>query len=181
MESGVRLVAGLLVGGALACVGPARAEEGDYSCALRALEAAEQRYGRPVEIATLLLFRASADLDVRDPDQPLHLNRFPCKDGEVGETEPVHAGRNQRRLEARLFNLETDQLAILPQLLPTAVTVVGAEDAEVTHVILERSETTSNSGRHYSKPRFRVYVEGPRGGGYAEFRLDGKRGRVVRW
>ena len=31
------------------------------------------------------------------------------------------------------------------------------------------------------RPRFRVHVEGPRAGGYVEFRLDGRRGRVVRW
>jgi hypothetical protein len=174
------LVAGLVLAASLVSAGVHAREAGAFSCAARALEVVQQRYGS-VEVLTLLIYPTSADLHVRDPRQPSHVDRFSCEDGVVGEPEPVQAGRNQRRLEARLFELKPEQLALLPKLLPAAIEATETDDGAVTHVIVERTESSSDFGTSWSRPRFRVYVEGPRGGGFVEFRLDGKRGRVVRW
>lgn len=166
---------------ALPCRAASGAEAGDFGCGAAVLRAVQERYGSPVDVLSLLVYPASAELEARDPGHPSHVDRFSCEEGQVGEPEPVQAGRNQRQLEARLFSLDEEQLAILPGLLPVALESVEAEAGVVSHVSLERSETTTDHGTSWTGPVFRVYVEGPRAGGYVEFRLDGKRGRVVRW
>jgi hypothetical protein len=89
-------------------------------------------------------------------------------------------GRSERRLRARLFRLAEVDLAVIPRILAAATAAVDTEDGAAKHLRLDRSEG-SGDVVSWGPPRWRVYVEGPRGGGYVEFGLDGKRKRVTRW
>ena len=120
------------------------------------------------------------DVDVQDPAIPSHVDRFRFEDGVLGGPEPVQVGRNQKRLEAQLFALADVDLAILPRLLADAVERARTEDGRVTHARVERAEGYGEYDG-WGRPVFRVYVDGPRGGAYVEYGLDGKKRDVKRW
>jgi hypothetical protein len=146
-----------------------------------ALDALQQRLGGPLEILRVVVHSDSVEVDARDPRQPTHVDRYHYAEGRFEEPEPVAVGRNQRELQARLFPLASADLARVPELVPRALAEVRAEDGRVDLVLIERDERSSDSGTSWSRPLFRVNVSGPRNGGFVEFGLDGKRGRVVRW
>jgi hypothetical protein len=113
----------------------------------------------------------------------MHVDRYRYSEGRLEDPEPVAVGRSQRQLRARLFPMAAADLARLPELLHRALAEVDAEGGQVEHITLERNEHQSwvYDSTSWTRPLFRVHVAGPRSGGYVEFRLDGKRGRVVRW
>ena len=156
---------------------------GAFAAGPAALDALQQRLGRPLEILKVVVYSDSVTIEARDPRQPTHVDSYDYADGTLTDSEPVVVGRNQRQLQARLFPLAAADLARLPQLLPRALAEVGAENGRVDHVTLKREERDSwvNDSTSWTRPLFRVQVIGPRSGGYVEFQLDGKRGRVVRW
>jgi hypothetical protein len=148
-----------------------------------ALAALQQRLGAPLAILQVVVFPDSVEIDARDPREPMHVDRYTYADGRLESPEPVAVGRNERQLRARLFPLTAADLARLPELLPQALEEVRAEEGKVDQITLQRDEHTSwvYDSTSWTKPRFRVHVSGPRSGGYVEFDLDGKRGRVIRW
>lgn len=79
--------------------------------------------------------------------------------GSLAANTVVAVSDVQRRFgaDARILSIEIDE----------AGASIAVQDAAV--------------GAHVDRHRWRVYVEGPRGGGYVEFGLDGKRKRVTRW
>jgi hypothetical protein len=156
---------------------------GPFAAGPAALDALQQRLGRPVEILKVVVYSESVTIEARDPRQPTHVDSYEYADGKLEDSEPVAVGRNQRQLQARLFPLAPADLARLPELLPRALAEVGAENGRVDHVTLEREERDSwvSDSTSWTRPFFRVQISGPRSGGYVEFQLDGKRGRVVRW
>lgn len=146
-----------------------------------ALEAVERRLGAPLRVHRVTLDRHSVDVEVQDPDQPLHVDRHRFCGGRLEDPEPVAVGRKRRQVEARLFELAARDLDRLPALLDQALRLVAADQGRVSLVTVERDERDDDGRSSFGRPRFRVHVEGPRAGGYVEFRLDGRRGRVVRW
>ena len=146
-----------------------------------ALDALQQRLGGPIEVLRVLVYSDYVEIDARDPRQPMHVDRYHYAEGRFEDPEPVEVGRNRRQLEARLFRLAAADLARVPDLPARALAEVGAENGRALYVSLERDERTSDYGTSFTRPLFRVHVAGPRTGGYAEFGLDGKRGRVMRW
>lgn len=161
----------------------ARPRGGAFAAGPAALDAVQQRLGPPLAILRVAVYSDSVEVEARDPRQPMHVNRYTYADGQLANPEPVAVGRNERQLRARLFPLTAADLARLPELLPQALKEVRAEDGKVELVTIERDEYTSTmyDSTSWTKPRVRVHVSGPRSGGYAEFDLDGKRGRVIRW
>jgi hypothetical protein len=170
--------------GARAGVGGGDAQAGAaFAAGPAAFEALAQRLGAPLNVLRVVFDAETVEIDAQDPRQPMHVNRYRYEQGRLDDGEPVPVGRNQRQLEARLFRPEKTDLARLPGLLLRALSDVNAEDGEISHVILERDEHQSwvDDRTILTRPLFRVHVSGPRNGGYVEFRLDGTRGRVVRW
>jgi hypothetical protein len=72
-------------------------------------------------------------------------------------------------------------LSILPTLLKDARARADTVDGRATHVLIERPGVYGSDYESWGRPVIRVYVEGPRGGAFAEYGLDGKRKRVTRW
>lgn len=161
--------------------GPPRG--GAFAAGPAALDALQQRLGGSLEILQVIIYPDSVKVEARDPRQPTHVDRYDYSEGTLEGPEPVAVGRNQRQLQARLFTLAAADLARLPELLPRALAEVRAEDGRVDHITIEREERDSwtSDSTSWTRPFFRVQVIGPRSGGYVEFQLDGKRGRVVRW
>jgi hypothetical protein len=156
---------------------------GEFAGGPAALQAVQQRLGGPVKVLSVAVYPDAVDIEAQDPAQPTHVDRYHYAEGRLEGPEPVAVGRNRRQLEARLFPLAAADLERLRLLLPEALVAVAAEDGRVQHVTLERSEYEgwNDTSTSWTRPLFRVHVTGPRSGGYAEFRLDGKRGRVVCW
>jgi hypothetical protein len=138
------------------------------------------RFATGARILNLDLRPDGFDIDVQDPAVPSHVDRFTFEDGVLGGPEPVPVGRNQKRLLAQLFPLADVDLAILPRLLADAVERARTEDGRATHVRVERIEGYGEYDG-WGRPVFRVYVDGPRGGAYVEYGLDGKKRDVKRW
>jgi hypothetical protein len=139
-----------------------------------------RRFGDGVRILSIELGPGVASFAVQDPGHLAHVDLYTYRDGALAETEPLAVGRNHRQVRARLFNLRDVDLTLLPGMVSAAPAAVGTEDGRVRHLVLERSQGY-NSESSWGRPRWRVHVEGSRGGGSVEYGLDGKRGRVVRW
>jgi hypothetical protein len=110
----------------------------------------------------------------------MHVDRYEFDDGVLGTGEPVQVGRNQKALNARLFPLADVDLSIVPGLLADAVARTQTDDAKATLVTIERTDAYTDY-ESWTRPVIRVNVEGPRGGGFVEYQLDGKKKRVTRW
>jgi hypothetical protein len=160
--------------------GPARAEALSLAQAASIVKEIQRRFGDDVRILSLEVGPEEAFISVQDPGNPAHVDRYGFSEGALTKPEPVAVGRNLRQIRARLFRLRDVDLSVVPGAVRAAPEAVRAEDGRVTHVLLERSEGW-NTDSSWGRPLWRVHVEGPRGGGYVEYRLDGKRGRVVRW
>jgi hypothetical protein len=139
-----------------------------------------RRFGEEVRILSLEIWPEEAFVSIQVPGNPAHVDRYGYRDGTLTGPEPVAVGRNLRQIRARVFRLRDVDLEVLRPALKAAPAIVRAEEGRVTHALVERSEGWS-SDTSWGRPRWRVHVEGPRGGGYVEYRLDGRRGRVVRW
>ena len=120
------------------------------------------------------------DVEVQDPAAPAHVDRFTFEDGVLGGPEPVAVGRSQKRLEAQLFPLAQVDLAMLPRLLTDAEVRGRVEEGKATHVRIERASGGGES-ESWGRPVFRVFVDGPRGGAFVEYGLDGRKRDVKRW
>jgi hypothetical protein len=142
--------------------------------------ALSSRFGSGVRILRLAIYPDHAEVEAQDPREPSHVDRH-TYDGESFERpEPVQVGRSRRRLNARLFLLADVDLALLPALSADALARAKTEEGRITNVLVERSDSYGES-EAWGPPRIRVYVEGPRGGAFVEYGLDGKKKRVTCW
>jgi hypothetical protein len=140
----------------------------------------QRRFGGDVRILGLEVWPEEAFVAVQDPQKTGNVDRYGYRDGAFSSPEPQAVGRNRRELKARLFPVRDVDLSVLPAMVSAAPGAVDTEDGRVTHAVVERSQGWNNDSS-WGRPRWRVHVEGPRGGGYVEYGLDGKRGRVVKW
>jgi hypothetical protein len=138
------------------------------------------RIAKDARVLNLDLRRDGFDVEVQDAAAPAHVDRFTFEDGTFGGPEPVPVGRNRKRLEAQLFPLSEVDLRVLPQLLADAVERARTEDGQVTHVRIERTDRHGDS-EGWGRPVMRIHVDGPRGGAFVEYTLDGKKKSVSRW
>jgi hypothetical protein len=147
----------------------------------RAIAALQERMGADARVLRLHLGLDEATLDVQDPAKPAHVDRYAWWEGRLAGPEPVAVGRNLRQLKAQLFALREVRLEVIERALSEAVPSTETEDGRVTRVTIERDSYSSDSGDGWTVPQVRVYVDGPRGGGFLQRNIDGKRRRVVRW
>lgn len=138
------------------------------------------RLGDDFRVLRLGIHPGGGDADVQDPQVPANVDRYEFEDGVLGAPEPVQAGRNQKRLEARLFPFAEVDLSILPRLLADAARRADTPDARATSVTVERFEGYGEY-ESWGRPLVRVAVQGPRGGAVVEYRLSGKHERTIRW
>ena len=124
--------------------------------------------GAPTKLMNVTIYPDYAFATAQDPANPLHVDEYPYRAGVVGASSPVTLV-GDGDLESNLFaTTDVDwtflsrAVAEAPSLMPTV------EEGVVTHIIVERSVFT---------PDFsvvvRVYVSGPRGGGYVEYSAAG--------
>jgi hypothetical protein len=142
--------------------------------------ALRHRLGEDFRVIRLGIQPDTADADVQDPRVPANVDRYPFEDGVLGAPEPVAVGRNQRRIEARLFAFAEVDLSILPRLLADASHRADTPDARAVSVAVERQEGYGEYDG-WGRPVLRVILQGPRGGALVEYRLDGKHVRTNRW
>ena len=128
----------------------------------------------PSKLMRLTIYPDYAFATAQDPTNAVHVDEYPYRDGVVGPSSPVTLV-GDGDLEANLFaTTDVDwtflsrAVAEAPSLMPTV------EEGVVTHIIVERSVFT---------PDFsvvvRVYVSGPRGGGYVEYTATGELVQVM--
>ncbi len=176
--------AGLLPVVVTACAVAARADEPKASLLetpAPLMAALTQRFGKDARILRLSVQPEGAAIEVQDPANPTHVNRYEFEEGVLGAPEPVQVGRNQRELRARLFAFAEVDLSIVPRLLPDAVAAAETEDARPIALTIERTTYSTEYSEGWSWPLIRVSVDGPRGGAVVEYRLNGKRKGVTRW
>jgi hypothetical protein len=176
----MRAELGAIVVATLALAGAARASESllerpePFAAALR------QRLGDDFRVLRVGIQADGADADVQDPRVAANVDRHAFEDGALAAPEPVQVGRNQRKLEARLFRFSEVDLSILPRLLVDAARRADTPDGRAIQVTIERTAGYGES-ESWGRPVVRVVVEGPRAGAIVEYRLDGKHSRTIRW
>jgi hypothetical protein len=183
LRIGLALVVLAATGASSPAASPPSCGDKPFVDAATAFTALEGRLASPLRVWSAALYPGYADFEAQDPKQPMHIDRHHFEDGRWSDPEPVQAGRNRRQIEAKLFTMRAEDIGRVPSLLEAAVAAVATEAGCVSHVLIERSEEGRSEGTSttWTRPQIRVYVEGPRGGGFVEFRLDGTRGRVVKW
>lgn len=130
--------------------------------------------GAPTKLMNVTIYPDYAFATAQDPANPLHVDEYPYRDGFVGASSPVTLV-GDGDLEANLFaTTDVDwtflsrAVAEAPSLMPTV------EEGVVTHIIVERSVFTADFS-----VVVRVYVSGPRGGGYVEYTATGELVQVM--
>jgi hypothetical protein len=142
--------------------------------------ALRDRFGDGVRVLRVGIDADGADADVQDPRIPANVDRYAFEEGVLGAPQPVQVGRNQRKLEARLFLFSEVDLSVLPRLLVDAVRRADTPEGRVSQVTIERAEGYGEY-ESWGRPTVRAVVQGPRGGAVVEYRLDGKHARTIRW
>jgi hypothetical protein len=142
--------------------------------------ALRERFGPQARVLSLEVRPEGWEIQVQDPTNTSHVDRYAYEDGELAGPEPVAVGRNQKRLEAQLFPLSGVDLSVVPRLLADAEARARAEQGRVTHVRIERGEGYGEN-ESWGRPLIRVHVSGPRTGAVVEYELDGKHRHVTRW
>ena len=149
--------------------------------ASQAIAAVQERLGADARVLRVQLGHEEVALDAQNAAVPAHVDRYTWREGRFADPEPVAVGRNLRQLKAQLFALREVRLEVVERVLSEAVQATETEDGQVTSVTIERDSYSSDFGDGWTVPQVRVYVNGPRGGGFVQRNVDGKRRRVVRW
>jgi hypothetical protein len=104
-------------------------------------------------------------VEAQDPANPEHLDRYVYRGGSLEAPSPLRG--TQTEFAPELFGLSEPDWSMLPALAAEALRQIPTEAGEITHVIADRSEFDEG------QVVLRVYVNGPRGGGYLKAAADG--------
>ncbi|MFN8021148.1 MAG: hypothetical protein U0Q03_06415 [Acidimicrobiales bacterium] len=125
--------------------------------------------GEPTRILTAAIYPEYAFVQAQDANAPTHVDEYDYRDGFVSDPTPVQLV-GDGDLEAALFSITDVDWSFInravteaPGLMPTV------EEGVVTHILIERSVFTADFS-----VTVRVYVSGPRGGGYVEYTPTGE-------
>ena len=130
--------------------------------------------GAPTKMMRVVLYPGYAFATAQDPANPLHVDEYEYRDGFVGLPSPVTLV-GDGDLESNLFATTDVDWTFVSRAVSEAPSLLPAvEEGEVTHIIVERSVFTPDFS-----VTVRVYVSGPRGGGYVEYTPTGEFIKVV--
>ena len=130
--------------------------------------------GAPTKLMRVTIYPEYAFATAQDPANALHVDEYPYRDGVIGPSRPVTVV-GDGDLEANLFAATDVDWSFLPRAVTEAPgLMLQVEEGAVTHIIVERSVFTADFS-----VVVRVYVTGPRGGGYAEYTPAGELVKVV--
>lgn len=135
----------------------------------------EQRIGVPIRAMRLVLYPTYALLDAQDPKNRTDVDSYTLMNGVIKSVSPVPLGANQAKLERVLFSIEDVNFALLASLVHSAEGTLAIDEAKPSHIIIERDLFGTKQ-----QPVIKVYVSGPRGSGYVEYSLDGKKLRIAK-
>jgi hypothetical protein len=128
----------------------------------------------PAKLLEIVMYPDYAFASAQSPTNAAHVDEYPYRNGVVGASSPVQL-IGDGDLEANLFATNEVDWSFINRAVTEAPSLMPAvEEGAVTHVIVARS---------VFRPDFsvtvRVYVSGPRGGGYVEYTATGELIQVV--
>jgi hypothetical protein len=115
-------------------------------------------------------------VELQDPEIPEHIDEYEWRNGSVEPPEPVQLTGPQEAIEAELFPSTAVDWRTLPQRVREAEAAAEAnrplrvEDARGQYLFVERSTSPELDGRVI----LRIYLQGPRRGGYVEMTSSGE-------
>ena len=124
--------------------------------------------GEPSRLMQVILYPDYAFATAQDANNLAHVDEYPYRDGVVGASSPVELV-GDGDLEANLFNLtDVDWTFIARAVAEAPGLVPQVEEAQVSHIIVERSPFTPDFA-----VEVHVYVDGPRGSAYLRYTPTG--------
>lgn len=134
----------------------------DAGAAPALIAAFQEAIGGPAtRFAEVLIYPDYAFAEAQDPTIPSHLDEYSWRSGEVGDPQPEP---NDPQLESQLFGSADVDWTTIATVASAAPALLSVEQGEVSHIIVDRWSFATGS----SPVVVRVYVSGPRGGGYLE-------------
>jgi hypothetical protein len=129
--------------------------------------------GEPSRFMQVLIYPDYAFVSAQDAGIPDHVDEYPWRDGVVGASSPVTlVGTGD--LEATLWSANEVDWTFLARAVTEAPGLTTVEEGVVSHIIVDRSVFTPDFAI-----TVKVYVSGPRGGGYVEYTPAGQLIQVV--
>ncbi len=124
------------------------------------------KFGENVRVIQVTIYPDRGNVRVQDPAHLENLDdwQWTAKEGLHG-SRPVHTSRSDATA-SKLFGVGEVRWDKLPELARTALTRLALPDAAVTHAIVDR--------KFDGAVGIRIYVDGPRRGGYLEATADGR-------
>lgn len=129
--------------------------------------------GEPSRMMQVVIYPDYAFATAQDANAPTHVDEYPWRDGVVGPSSPVTL-TGSGDLESNLWNVTDVDWTFLARAVAEAPGLTTVEEGAVSHIIIERSVFTADFS-----VVVRVYVTGPRGGGYVEYTPTGVLIQVV--
>jgi len=130
------------------------------------IAALRTKFGENVRVIEVTIYPDRGNVRVQDPAHRENLDdwNWSAKEG-LHDPRPVHTSKSDA-FEAKLFGVGEVRWDKLPELARTALAQLALPDAAVTHAIVERNFDGAVG--------IRIYVDGPRRGGYLEAAADGR-------
>jgi hypothetical protein len=127
-----------------------------------------------VKITEMTIYPEYAFLTVQNPKKETELDRYQYRNGLVGSPEPVLlSGAKKKELPKRVFGFDDVDFTVIPKIAKDALVALEVESGKVSHIMLDKALPFSKD------VLWRVYASGPRGGGYVQYSLQGKRKKVM--
>jgi hypothetical protein len=127
---------------------------------------------KQLAVKRLTFHDTHSSLEAQSPKNPNHIDRYMYRAGSVGAPVPQRLSSSEKKnLKAVLFDPDQTALNDMDTLKTTTLGKLAYENAEISHVIVERRR---------GKTEILVYGSSPRDSGYVRFSDDGKVVRVYR-
>jgi hypothetical protein len=131
----------------------------------------KDKLGPTLRVYELNIYPTYSFAKLQDPRQPLHVDQYELRNGEVGPPTPVKfVGKEPTEVELKNVTFDLDEVdwAQVPQMVTDAPKrLAKIEEPSVTHISLKRPVPFT------TEVRFRLFVDGPRAGGSVEYDAHG--------
>jgi hypothetical protein len=129
------------------------------------IAALRAKFGENVRLMDVTIYPDRANVRVQDPARPENLDdwQWSAKDG-LHDSRPVHTSKSDA-FGPKLFGVGDVRWDKLPALAKTALERLALPDAAVTHANIDRGS---------DGVAIRLFVDGPRRGGFLDAAADGR-------